>query len=53
MELVPDVLDNLPYRTATDFALLDFSGAPVNNFLPLDLSVSVDSVVEAGDELAR
>src|SRR5438093_1133972 len=51
MELGADVLNDLLHRAATDFAFVDFAGAPVNDFLPLGFGVSVHSVVEAGNEL--
>lgn len=52
MELVTDVRYHLGYRTAVDFAGLDFPGAAVNDFLPLGFRVGIHGVVEAGDELA-
>jgi hypothetical protein len=52
MELLPNTLDNLLHRTATDFALLDFTRAAVNDLDPLRFGVSIHSVVKAGDELA-
>ncbi len=51
IKLVADVLDNLLHRAATDFAILDFARAPVDDFVPLRFGVSVHGFIEAGDEL--
>src|SRR6185503_13993627 len=52
MELVANLLDNLPRRTTTNFAFLDFTGAPVNDLVPLCLGVGVHGVFQTGNELA-
>ena len=51
MELAAGFLDNLFNRAATDLALLNFSGAPVNDLVPLRFGVSIHGFLKAGDEL--